>query len=229
MRFRRARRRDHDHVGSRGGCEEIRRVDHLVDGLVTARVATDADHVGTEGAHAFRDRAADRPNADHEPRCVPHFAELVVLPRRSGLGVVPVTPALEVLEHAADDVLRDRNRVHVRARQANASPVDAAIDGKVGPRRGRVDPANCRAGTHHVEEARGHAVVQRFGGEPRDFRRGLVELEFGIVDNERAVAADAHETKFGVDLGEPMPVALVCPLTEQHLDHAARDPKSSSE
>ena len=80
-----------------------------------------------------------------------------------------------------------------------------------------------------VDEARGHAVVQRFGGEPRDFRRGLVELEFGIVDNERAVAADAHETKFGVDLGEPTPVALVCPLTEQHLDHAARDPKSSSE
>ena len=72
-----------------------------------------------------------------------------------------------------------------------------------------MDPANCRAGTHHVEEARGHAVVQRFGGEPRDFRRGLVELEFGIVDNERAVAADAHETKFGVDLGEPMPVAAI--------------------
>ena len=77
--------------------------------------------MGLERSCSLRDLAPDRSETNDEPRGAPHFAKGHVFPHTRGPLFGKALRLLKAREHRLHDVLRDRHRGHVGARQASAS------------------------------------------------------------------------------------------------------------
>jgi hypothetical protein len=97
------------------------------------------EHACAECTGALGNGGADGADPDDEPRRAEHLAELVRAPLVRGPRRGPIAGALEVGQHGLDHVLRDGDRVHVRARDSHAAVEEPVVERQVSGGR-RLEP-----------------------------------------------------------------------------------------
>ena len=79
----------------------------------------------------------------------------------------------------------------------------------VGPRAGRLEPADALAvGEQAEERTEGMTVGEQVGRAPGDLGAGLVAVDGAVGPEERAVVEHAQEGDVGVDGPDPLPEAV---------------------